>query len=505
MTNTAKKKLLPNITTNYCFITLNSLIGLWLTPFLIKNLGVGIYGLVPLLLTIVNYASLMTSSIVSSLGRFIAVNFNSGRFKQANDHLNTAFYSLLLLLTVIAFSSFYLWHLISNFIVIPKGYESDAEILFFCTVLSFSIVTIKSPFDISFFLTHRFDIENYIKISSKVILVFIIVLLFNTFFPSLVSVGISYIATNLFLLLSSIFFFKKLTPELRLAKKFSKESLAKLAPMSGWSLMNSTGALLYLSIDLIIINLFLGPEAGGLYAPFVQLLMMISLFIDAISNIFTPIAYEYIAQKKFDLLSEKVCLAIKYIGIVISFPISLLCGLAVPILQIWLGSAYSELYLLMWILIFPVIIIHTIRPVFAINRGLNKIKYPAIVTLLGGICNIILSIYFVKYTSIGIYGVGISTTICLFSKNIFFIPAYSARLLGDKPSMLYKSITPGILLTLLVSSSYYLIDTIFTISNLQSLIACSFIGFIIYGLTSYTLFLKQQDRSLLRQLLLKSK
>ena len=51
----AKKRLLFNVGSNFLFVIVNISVGIWLVPFLIKNLGVALYGIVPLVVSITNY------------------------------------------------------------------------------------------------------------------------------------------------------------------------------------------------------------------------------------------------------------------------------------------------------------------------------------------------------------------------------------------------------------------------------------------------------------------
>lgn len=202
---------------------------------------------------------------------------------------------------------------------------------------------------------------------------------------------------------------------------------------------------MYVSIDLIVINLYLGPTLVGYYAPFVQLVLLVTLLVDAISGVFSPIAYEYISNDQMSDLILQTKRTLKFLGIFIALPIGIICGFAEPLLSIWLGGSFPDFYILMWILLLPGLLTHPISPMFAINRGLNKVKYPAIITLVGGIANVLLSIFSVKYTSLGVYGIGLATAICYLIKNYFFTPMYCSYILGIPCFTFYKDIHYGLI------------------------------------------------------------
>ena len=51
----AKRRLLLNVNVNIIALFVSVIIGLWLTPYLIRNLGIKAYGMIPLVNEVVNY------------------------------------------------------------------------------------------------------------------------------------------------------------------------------------------------------------------------------------------------------------------------------------------------------------------------------------------------------------------------------------------------------------------------------------------------------------------
>jgi hypothetical protein len=65
-----KKQLFPNLFSNGIVLGLNILISLWFTPYLIRRLGVEVYGLLPLALVVSAYLNVITLSLHNASGRF---------------------------------------------------------------------------------------------------------------------------------------------------------------------------------------------------------------------------------------------------------------------------------------------------------------------------------------------------------------------------------------------------------------------------------------------------
>lgn len=265
--------------------------------------------------------------------------------------------------------------------------------------------------------------------------------------------------------------------------------------------INQVGTLLYLSTDLIIINLLLGPEQCGRYGPLVLLVSLLSMLGSAISNVFTPIAYEYIAQKKEDALARHAKRSTKFMGLVIALPIGLFCGFSTPMLTQWLGISFAELSPLMWLLVGPCIINITVRPLFSIYRGMNKVKVPAIVILAGGVSNVLLSILLIKYAGLGLYGAALASVFCLTSKNLFFTPIYVAHHLGQAKHTFFEDMVPAVVMTILLSLAGFGLSRMYDLSSLPLLCIAALPLVIVYLLIFYWVAINKEDRRFLLSVL----
>ena len=72
----AKRRLLANVGTNILNIGIGALVTLWLTRYLITHLGLAVYGMVPLAVTVVSYSGLATLAISGTVSRFTSIHLN---------------------------------------------------------------------------------------------------------------------------------------------------------------------------------------------------------------------------------------------------------------------------------------------------------------------------------------------------------------------------------------------------------------------------------------------
>ena len=57
-------------------------------------LGVAVYGLVPLIISITQYFGLLTLAITATVGRFVAVNYAKSDYQTCNRYYNTSLFIL---------------------------------------------------------------------------------------------------------------------------------------------------------------------------------------------------------------------------------------------------------------------------------------------------------------------------------------------------------------------------------------------------------------------------
>ena len=79
-----------NMISNITWFVLNIIVGLWYTPYLIANLGVAVYGLVPLASSLTNYLSLLTDGFNSAVSRFLQIELAKEDVEAANRIFNTS-------------------------------------------------------------------------------------------------------------------------------------------------------------------------------------------------------------------------------------------------------------------------------------------------------------------------------------------------------------------------------------------------------------------------------
>lgn len=500
----AKRNLSLNIATNLLVVLLSGIVGLFMTPFFIKSLGVSNYSVIPLFSSLIVYISFFASIISSSVGRFSSVCYNNGDGDGLNKNLSTAFFAMIVLSILFIAIAILVSLFVEKILTIPEEILYDSKYFLVFNVISFCFVAISTPLLVSTFLKHKFYLANFIKISSRILQPSFILLFFFLNSASVYFIGVSNLLVNIFYFLSSLLIFKKLMPNTKILPRHIDSSCFKdMATMGSWSFLNSLGALLYTNIDLILISYFLGSEACGKYAPLVQIIMLFALVVDALCDVLTPVVYEYVMAEKFSLALTQTRRASRYIGIFMILPVAALCVFSREFLSKWLGAGFEEMAPVLILLLLPAILIHPIRPVMAISKAANKVKLPAIVTILGGVLNLILSIIFIKFTQLGVYGVGLATVVSLVLKNLVFSATYSAHIIGKPWYSFYRGLFESIVLFIAALILYSISRFVFIEYNNFSGIGLFIFFTWFFVISVYGFVFDKEDKSFVKKTILR--
>jgi membrane protein EpsK len=423
-------RLIVNLVTNIGVFGFNVLVGVWYTPYLIRHLGTDAYGIIPLISQITSYMIIVTATLNSATNRFVTLALEQNDDEEANRYFNTALFGsgllVLLLVPVAAWATMDLGRIVN----VPEGQETQTRWLFVCTVIGFFLGALQAPFGVSCFCRNRFDLQNLIGLVQQIVRVGLVVAFFSILTPQIWHVGVAALVAMFFGWGWSIRFWRRLTPTLRISlAHFSRKAFTGLFSMGGWVAMNYLGVILYVSIDLLVVNRMFGTEAGGRYAAVLQWSALLRMLVGVVGTIFGPTMLTFYAQNDFEGLCHYGQQAVKLVGLLMGLPIALICGFSTPLLQTWLGPEFTDMTWLMTLMTAHLSYNLAVTPLLSVQNVANRVRTPAIVTVIMGFGNLGLAIVLAGPMGWGLYGVAAAGAIALTMKNFVFTPLYAAYIL----------------------------------------------------------------------------
>jgi membrane protein EpsK len=466
-----KGRFAVNLAANAANFGLSILVGLWLTPYLIRNLGVAAYGLVPLAVTAASYLSLLTLGLNAAVGRFMTVCLDQNDVEESNRVFNTSLWGSVVILLACAGPAIWVSLRASTFFEIPQGYESSFTWVFLCAVGVVFLTILGTPFSAVTFCRNRFDLSNLAAASGTMLRVCVIVALFTLCGPEIRYVGTALLLSSFVVFLFSLGIWRYLTPMLRVQPScFNWTTLRQLTGTGGWMLVDQIGAILFLSIDLIVVNKMLGPEAGGEYGALLTWSSMLRSLAAGVTVVFAPTIVSLYGLGKIERLVGYLLRAGKFLGLTIALPIGAVCGFSGAILRVWLGPTFEPLAPLLVLMVIPLCAYAAVLPVGGIPLAANRVRLPAIVTCGTGIINLGLAILLAGPCGWGMYGVAAAGLFVFTARNFVFVPLYATQILGVGRLTFYRSVLPAIGLAGGVACVGWFMDQLFYIDTWPRLV-----------------------------------
>lgn len=502
-TDGARKRFGINVMSNVAWLGFTILINMWYTPYLISQLGVAAYGLVPLANSVTNYMSILTTGLNSAVGRFLTIDLYKGDHHTANRTFNTALFGMAMLAGIllpvvlgISWAAPYLFN-------VPQGLESDVRWLFLAVMSAFLVIGMGSSFAVSSFARQRFDLLNAVNVVRLLVRVGLVVICFTFLSARLWQAGVGVFTSAITSSLCYVVLWRKLTPKLRVAPSaFDRSRLREMAEMSVWTVVLRVGSLLFLSIDLIVVNTVFGAEATGRYGSILLFSTLLRMLAGAVSAVLTPVVMAKYAQGDLDGIVRISQQAVKFMGLAMALPIGLLCGFSQPFLRLWLGPSFQDLATLLIVLTSHLSINLAVLPLFALARTFNKVRVPGIVTVFAGMANLGLAVAWAKWGSWGTVSVAAAGAVVLALKNVFFTPLYSAKILELRRWWtFFPSIIASVGGTLVVGLAAYGLTRVHTPDGWSALAGAAALVAGLYGVGAYLLGLNRADRQFLHSLL----
>lgn len=477
----------------------SSAIGIWLTPFLIRTLGIAAYGLVPLAVSLTSFMAVVMQSFGQSVARFLMIETQGGDYKAANKVFNTAVFgntAILLLLTPV----FLILVLnTSTFINVPEGQSFEFMLLFLGVLGSFIIDAWGGSFNVSMFVRNRLDIWGAIQILQRILQVVFIIALFSIAIPSVSQVGLAYAISSVLILGIIVLVWRRLTPQLKVCLwEFDGGCCWNIGGMTSWMIVNQVGTLLFLNIDLILVNILYGSIATAEYSVALQLSIVFRSVAITLCALLLPLTLAYYANNEHGEIIRLSHIAIKLFTLGLVLPIGLLCSFAPEVLSLWAGKELAPVAPLLVVLTIHLVVNLAFLPLTNIHIAFNMVRVPGLVTLGLGALTIPLAVIF-SYMGWGIYGIALAGVITLTLRNSVFLPWYAARITLISPYTFLRPIIPGILSTIVLVIAIFWAKHYILVASWGSLILISSIIGLLYVIVIWLVGLTTAERELILQ------
>ncbi len=493
------KRFSSNLLSNVAYFVLNIIIGLALVPFFLDTLGEAAYGLIPLATSLTSYVTLFIDAVNTSVSRYLTIDLQRGDKTAANRTFNTALFGTLAIIVLLIPVAVIVAWLAPQFFNIGDMAASDVCMMFALVLGSVLIRAWSSNFMVTMFAYNRLDLRNYVNITNQVVQVSLVVVLFLSFGPSLVLVGVSYFAAGCCACLMAFSLSRKLCPFLEITPHYFVRGLFReLIGTAGWFAFISLGNLLFMNVSLIIVNKLFGEVAGTEYALAFTWGTLLFGIAGLVTNVFAPMFYSYYAKGDHEGLIHFGIFSLKITGLFMALPIGLVCIFAPQLLTLWVGAEYAKLAPLVWIIVLPVLVRVQAGCIYPIYVAYKKVRAPAVATCVLGFLNVVLALTLPFVFHVGMYGVAYASAIAMVLFSVGFSSLYNSRVAGAPTFAFFRQMLIGILAVGVLCAAGTIYTMFIPVNSFALLILSGVIIAGSYGMCILRVVLKAEERAQIR-------
>jgi len=422
-----KVALFRNVGSSWFALGVSILVSIFLSPYILHQLGDDAFGLWVLIFSITGYYGLFDLGIRSSIIRYVAKCSAADENDELNRLINTALFTYSIIGTVVILITIIVSFYATLIFRIPVN---SIHLVRWLLLMVGSAVALGFPLSVFGGILEglqRFYVLNFTSISSTLVRTLLIVAALRHGRGLLTVTFIAVSLPLLTALVNATVVFRILP--LRFGLRYlNRESLRRIATYSGTTFIIIVASRLRFKTDSMVIGTFVSAAAITYFTIGSRLVDYAGEVVGSMAQVFIPMSSKSDATGDLAGL-RKIFIAGNRACALIIFPMAaILIILGKSVIEAWMGARYVAVsYPVLLVLVIPSTLMWAQTASGQVLLGMAKHKTLAIVTLLEGSANLFLSILLVR--RFGILGDAVGTAIPLACTTLFFLPRHLCRVL----------------------------------------------------------------------------
>jgi O-antigen/teichoic acid export membrane protein len=474
-----KLQALKNVASSWAGLAVTIVVGFFLSPFILHHLGDGAFGLWVLIFSLTGYYGVFDFGIRSSLVRYVSQFKVTGETEQLARLINTSLFSysaigLLLMVPTVAGSLY-----VDRLFHIPAALRSDARILF---LMVGTALALGLPLGVSGGILEglqNFQVLNWTNIVSTLLRALLILLALR---HGLGLLTVAFITVAL-PLLSSAACLVVAHRLLRIPyglRYVDRATFKRVADYGSVTFLIIVAGRLRFKTDAVIIGSFISASAITAFSIAGRLVDYATEVVASLAQIFTPMSSQFHAAGDYDRLRKIFLMGNRACALTIFPMCTVLIVMGKSVIEVWVGSRYVTSYVILLVLLIPSTLYFAQATSNRILFGMSRHRLLALVALLEGAANVILSIALIR--PLGILGDALGTAIPLACTALLFLPRHACRQVGvSLPTFLRESFFYPLILCLPMVPALMLMQHFFYAHHYAQLAVNLLAGLGVYG------------------------
>ncbi|NLW30549.1 MAG: polysaccharide biosynthesis protein [Fibrobacter sp.] len=465
-----KVSLKANAFSNWFLLAINVGIGVFLTPFIINNLGNGRYGIWTLVNSVIGYYGIINLGVGSAVTRYIALYTGKKDSGAINETASTTFAMFTVTAAIVTGFSLVFADTFADFFNVDESQKNEFVNTIIILGLTTGITFISNVF--TAILTSR---EHYISVNffgsilTLVRAMLIVIFVHNGF--GITGVAFATFAVSVFQLIIKIVLYNYLSPDIKINFKSIKLNTLKILVLyGGITTIIQIADILRINIDSLVIGRFLTLEAVGIYGVAALLLRYMGKVIISGVSVLNP-RFSNLAGSGDSNEQRRLLFKALQLASFISFGMTLFAIAFGPrFIVFWVGKEFAEASYVLIIVSAAYAFDLAQSPSIALLYAKNKHKYYAFYIILEAVANLLISIILVH--KFGMTGVAIGTAIPMIISKCIIMPLYVCKIFNLSLKNYLKPFSIPLALSLIVLATIYSTGLSNVISNNDQFLFC---------------------------------
>jgi O-antigen/teichoic acid export membrane protein len=427
-----KLQIIKNVGSSWFSLGVNILVGVFLSPFILHRLGDAAFGIWVLIFSLTGYYGIFDFGIRSSIIRYVSKYTATQDMEEVNGLINTATFTY----TCVGMLSMVIT--LVGCIYVDRVFEVQAE---FQSTARWLMLVVGTSVALGFPLgvfggilegLQKFYVLNWTNVVSSLLRVALIVYYLNRgaglLAVALITVGLPLLASFVRAAVAL-----HALPITFAWKYVHRSSFRQMANYSGVTFMIIVASRLRFKTDALVIGKFLGAAAITYFYAGSRLVDYAGEVVSSLAQIFVPMSSQSDAAGNMDRLRKIFVAGNRACAFTILPMTAAFVILGRSIIEVWVGKKYvPQGYPVLVVLILPYTLMLVQSASSRILFGMSKHGKFAVVALIEGAANLILSILLVR--AFGVLGDALGTAIPLAGTYLFFMPHHLCSRLGIRVS-----------------------------------------------------------------------
>lgn len=500
---TKNKKIFVNVLSSAAVLTMNVCMRLFLSPYIIENVGVEANGFVTLANNFITYAQLMVTALNSMAARFITISYAKKDYEKANIYYNSVFWGNLIIVAVLLGPVVGLIYKLEYVLDIPSNIVLDVKILFSFVFFNFFFTTALPNWECGTYVSNRLDLKYSIRVVAEIVRGLILIVFFSVWNPHIYYVGFAASTAVIIMTFCDMGFTKKLTPELRVGwgakRKCSWLVIKELVGAGIWNSISDVGNLLLNGLDLLIADVFIGSVEMGVMAVAKVLSFFVRQFSDTVRGVFMPeLIISYASGDKERLLKD-ITRDGKIVSILSIVPLAGVIVMGEDFYRLWVPSQDAHfLAILSSGICIGLAFSMGVTILYNVFTVVNRVKENAISMIICGvITTVIVFLVVLIKPEYGLYAVAWTSVAVCFVRNLVYTVPYAAVFLGYKKTQFFPQIFMGVISTIIITVVGSGIRYLFRIDGWGDFCICVVLIGTVGYIINFMIFLNKEEKKYL--------